>query len=70
MQMNINPVVWWSAPSPHSKRAPGSNPSWFSPCMRGFSPASSHRNTCMSGQLVTLGVSVSVHGCVALCFCY
>jgi len=44
----------------------------FSPCMRGFSPASSHRpKTCMLRSLVSLklslGVSVSVCGCFSLC---
>ena len=49
-------VVWWLAPSPHSKRVrfPAGAFLWgvckFSPCMRGFSPASSHRpKACMLG---------------------
>jgi len=51
-------VVWWLAPSPHSKRVPGSIPGWglsvwsllSSRCMREFSPASSHHlKTCMLG---------------------
>ena len=59
-------MVWWLAPSPQSRKAPGSNLSWFllcgvcmlPPCMWGFSlgtPASSHcPKTCMSSRLVIL----------------
>ena len=75
-------VVWWLAPSPHSKRVAGSIPGvgallcgvcMFSPCQRGFppgAPASSHSpKTCrlIGDSKLPVGVNVSVNGCLSLC---
>jgi len=38
----------------------------FSPCMRGFSPKTMHVRFIVDSKL-SLGVSVSVHGCLSLC---
>jgi len=75
-------VVWWLALSPHSKRVAGSIPGvgalpcgvcMFSLCQRGFppgAPASSHSpKTCrlIGDSKLSVGVNVSVNGCLSLC---
>ena len=75
-------VVQWLALSPHSKRVPGLSQGggaflcgvcMFSSCQRGFSPgapASSHSpKTCrlIGDSKLSVGVNVSVNGCLSLC---
>ena len=74
-------VVWWLAPSPHSKRVPGSLPTWglsvwslhvlsvYAWVLSGFSgflPLSKHMHVRLIGNSkLSLGVSVSVNGCLS-----
>jgi len=70
-------VVWWLAPSPHSKRVPGSTPGWglsvwslhVLPGYSGFLPPSENMHVRLIGfsTKLSLGVSVSVCGCLSLC---
>ena len=69
-------VVWWLAPSPHSKRVPGSIPTWglsvwslhvlpmYASVLSGYSGPSKNMHVRLIGvSKLSLGVSVSVCGC-------
>ena len=74
-------VVWWLAPSPHSKRVPGSIPGWglsvwsfhvppvyvwVLPRYSSFLPSSKNMHVRLIGDSkLFLGVSVIVNGCVS-----
>jgi len=71
-------VVWWLAPSPHSERIPGSTHGWGLPVhvlplcawvvsgYSGFLPPSTNMYFELIGDSnLSLGVSVSVHGCLS-----
>ena len=76
-------MVLWLAPSPHSKRVPGGNTSWglsvlslhvlplymwVLPVYSSFLQRSKNMHVRLIGDTkLSLGVCVSVHGCLSLC---
>ena len=64
-------VVWWLAPSPHSKRVPGSNPSWGLSVWSLHVLESTEEPKNMHVRLIgdskmSQGVSVSMDGCLCV----